>query len=58
MECIYQALYDELVTNGSITIPDIPIEMEIDASDTAIGAALFQKINGERKYISFNSRVL
>jgi hypothetical protein len=37
---------------------DIPLELETDASETALGAVLFQTIDGEKHYVSFHSRVL
>lgn len=34
------------------------LELEVDASDTAIGGALFHTVNSEKRYISFHSRSL
>jgi transposase InsO family protein len=57
----YQKTIQALVNNVPFLyfpVPDIPLELETDASNTALGAALFQVINGEKRYISFHSRVL
>jgi transposase InsO family protein len=57
----YQNIIQALVKNVPFLyfpVPGIPIELETDASETALGAALFQVVNGEKRYISFHSRVL
>jgi hypothetical protein len=61
LEQYYKVLYDDLITNGpflAFPVPGVKIELATDASDHAIGAALYQTINGERMYLGFHSRSL
>jgi len=60
-EKAYNNIYKTLVTKGPFLhfpIDNIPIELATDASEHAIGATLFQVVNGEFKFLGFNSRVL
>ena len=61
MELAYKSTYNALVTKGPFLyfpLPDIMLELATNASGTAIGAALFQVINDDIKYISFNLCIL
>lgn len=60
-EDAYQKAYQLLVKRGpflAFPTPGVKIELATDASQFAIGAILFQSVEGERRYLSFNSRVL
>jgi hypothetical protein len=39
-------------------VDGVPLELETDASETALGGALFQTINSEKRYLGFYSHVL
>jgi hypothetical protein len=57
----YQRVFNELVQKVpflQFPIKDIPIEMATDASNTAIGAEIFQMVNGEKRHLGFHSRTL
>jgi hypothetical protein len=61
LELAYMRIYQALVKQGPFIhfpVPGIPIELATDASNYAIGAAIFQRVNGEIRYLGFHSRVL
>lgn len=52
MEAAYQDIFNHLVTKGPFLhfpVPGIKLELATDASDFAIGAALYQTINPNRE---------
>lgn len=60
-EDAYQKAFHLLVKQGPFLffpIKNIKMELATDASQNAIGAILFQVVEGERRYLGFNSRVL
>jgi transposase InsO family protein len=57
----YQKIIQALMNNVPFLHfpkPGIPLELKTNASETVLGAALFQTINGEKHYVSFHSRIL
>jgi hypothetical protein len=61
MEICYKRVFNALVSNTPFLyfpVPGVTLQLATDASDSAIGAALFQVINGETHYLGFHSRVL
>jgi hypothetical protein len=60
-----QAAWDKVYHTLVIKVPflyfpvkGIPIEIATDASDFGIGAAVFQRVDGVIRYLSFHSRIL
>lgn len=55
-------IYNALMSSGAFLmypLPNVVMELATDASDNAIGAILFQRLeNGEPRYLGFNSRKL
>jgi hypothetical protein len=61
MKEAYKRIYQALVTGRPILhfpIPNIRLELATDASKTAIGASIFQRVEGDVCYLGFHSRVL
>jgi hypothetical protein len=61
METSYKEIYKALIEAKPFLFfskKEVILELATDASDTAIGAALFQIVDREIRYISFHSRVL
>ncbi|KAL0490195.1 hypothetical protein AKO1_006542 [Acrasis kona] len=61
LEEAYQKIFDALITNVPFLhypAPNVTLELETDASNTGIGGALYQIIDGEKRYLGFHSRVL
>jgi hypothetical protein len=61
LEKSFIGVYDALVTNTPfLSFPEegIPLELATDASDFGMGAALFQRVEGEIRYLGFHSKVL
>lgn len=61
MEQAYVLVYRNLVEKVPFLhfpLELVTLELEVDASDTAIGAVLFQRQGKERRFLSFSSRVL
>lgn len=54
---IHQALVEHLPFLH-FPVPGQRLELETDASDTAIGGALFQRQDNQKRYIAFHSRTL
>jgi hypothetical protein len=61
MKKCYKEIYKALIKDVPFLhfpIVDVTLELATDASDTAIGAAFFQKVDGYVRYLGFHSRVL
>ncbi|KAL0483582.1 hypothetical protein AKO1_001067 [Acrasis kona] len=61
LEEAYQNVCKALIDNVPFLhypLPNVTLELETDASATGIGGALFQWIEGEKRYLGFHSRVL
>jgi len=60
LEEAYKKIYDALITNVPFLHypdPNVVLELATDASDVGIGGALYQVIDGEKRYLGFHSRV-